>query len=130
MNTGAGNKYQLISILVYLAAGAGMGFVYDFIGLFRRNTDRVLGILFDFIFCVLVAFVSFFLYMKYGNGVTDIWAEALMLTAFLTYIYLVRPTISPLWDALSGTGRIVFKKFKNIFNKVQLLLKNLFKKVQ
>ena len=116
-------RAQALSLLLALALGAGLGLLYDLLRPLRRRGGTALW---DLVFCLCAALLSFVFAMRADSGVLGTGELLLSLFGLLLYLRFFSALQRPLIDALAEKIGALWLNTQNISKKVSLYAKKLF----
>ena len=116
-------REQGLSLLLALGVGCALGLGYDLLRpLRRRSRDG----LWDLLFCAAAAVLCFLLAMREENGRLAGGQLLSSLAGLLLYIWLLSPTLAPIWEQLAARIAMIWISGANCSKKIQEIAKKLF----
>ena len=124
------NRAQALALLVALGIGLASGLLYDLLRPARWQGGRLLSLLLDTLFCLLLG-AGFFVYaMSCGDGRLGLGALALAWIGFLFYQKRVSPALLPIFVNIFSISSLKMEKAKKILKKSGVFAKKIFQKLK
>ena len=109
--------FQMEGLLLALAFGLGLGFIYDLIRPLRRSAER-LEWLFDALFSLCTGFALFVFAMCRPWGRPGLWEIMAVILGFGAYMWLLSPLLLPVFAAIFAFLMLPIKKMCSFMQKV------------
>jgi len=122
---------QLVELVSAIAMGLGLGMIYDVFRVLRLHSGKVLGFIWDIMFCLIMASTLFSLGMKWG-GIRFYSPLAAAGGAALHFVFFSKLWLGILlplgraWDALAARARNMGKTLIFQIKKILVFLKKIF----
>ena len=120
-------RSQALSLLLAFALGLGLGLLYDLFRPIRRCGRETLW---DGLFCLCAAVLSFLLAMRAENGVLGTGELLMSLSGLLVYFRFMSPACLPIVETIAAKIRVLSLNTQIFAKKVAFSVKKLFQNLQ
>ena len=120
-------RAQALSLLTAFGLGLGLGLLYD---MFRPIRQGGGDTLWDGLFCLVAACLSFLLAMRAETGVLGTGELLLSLLGLIAYFRFLNPVCLPIFETIAANIRVLSSKAQVSIKKVWFSAKKLFQNLQ